>query len=99
MCSPSSSKSRVNRGRTVSSSVFMLNRRNRKEKVRPPRQRAKVEKKKEGTDAKRLRPKADQAVSSVSAAPALVDEYRPPLNQKETELVSEALVYFSDLVF
>ena len=55
--------------------------------------------KKEGTDAKRLRPKADQAVSSVSAAPALVDEYRPPLNQRETELVSEALVYFSDLVF
>ena len=30
--------------------------------------------KKEGTDAKRLRPKADQAVSSVSAAPALVDD-------------------------
>ena len=55
--------------------------------------------KKEGTDAKRLRPKADQAVSSVSAAPALVDEYRPPLNQRETELVRVALVYFSDLVF
>ena len=46
-----------------------------------------------------MRPKADQAVSSVSAAPALVDEYRPPLNQKETELVSVALAYFSDLVF
>ncbi len=30
--------------------------------------------KKEGTDAKRLRPKADQAVSSVSAAPALADD-------------------------
>jgi hypothetical protein len=41
--------------------------------------------KKEGTDAERLRPKADQAVSSVSAAPALVDEYCPPLNQRETE--------------
>ncbi len=30
--------------------------------------------KKEGTDAKQLRPKADQAVSSVSGALALVDD-------------------------
>ncbi len=55
--------------------------------------------KKEGMDAKRLRPKADQAVSSVSAAPALVNEYCPPLNQRKTELVRVALVYFLDLVF
>jgi hypothetical protein len=33
----------------------------------------KVEEKKEGTDAKQSRPKADQAVFSVSAAPALVN--------------------------
>ena len=38
--------------------------------------------KKEGTDAKRLRPKADQAVSSVSAAPALVDRINSLLKRR-----------------
>ena len=38
--------------------------------------------KKEGTDAKRLRPKADQAVSSVSAAPALVDRINSLLRRR-----------------
>ncbi len=44
--------------------------------------------KKEGTDAKQLRPKADQAVSSVSAAPALVDDIRYCRCSGRTELAS-----------
>jgi hypothetical protein len=56
--------------------------------------------KKEGTDAKRSRPKADQAVSSVSPAPALVDNIRLAAQLKGSLSSWEmALVYFSNLVF
>ncbi len=44
--------------------------------------------KNKGTDAKRVRPKADQAVSSVSAAPALVD-YIDSLLLRKTEQMSD----------
>jgi hypothetical protein len=54
--------------------------------------------KKEGMDAKQSRPKADQAVSSVSTAPALVDNIRLAGQLKGSLSLQEmALVYFSDL--
>jgi hypothetical protein len=60
----------------------------------------KVEKKKEGTGAKQLRPKADQAVSSVSAVPALVNNIRLAAQLKgRLSLQEGALVYFSNLMF
>ncbi len=52
-----------------------------------------------GMDAKRLRPKADQAVSSVSAMPALVNNYNSLLKRRLRQWAILALVYFSGLMF
>ncbi len=56
-------------------------------------------KKKEGTDAKQLRPKADQVVSSVSAALSLVNSIDLLLKRRLRPRVILTLVYFSSLVF
>ncbi len=51
--------------------------------------------KKEDTDAKQLRPKADQSVSSVSAAPALVNNIRLTAQLKgKTELARGGFCLF-----
>ncbi len=55
--------------------------------------------KKEGADAKQLRPKADQAVSSVSAALALAVNIDSLLKRRLRQRVKLALVYFSGLMF
>ncbi len=56
-------------------------------------------KKKEETDTKRLRPKADQVLSSVSAAPSLVNSINLLLKRRLKQQSILVLVYFSGLVF